>query len=77
MQRILITEPIRTREDFYSALGRLRGCTSGAPRNLDALADFLREQHIVAIIAADFDMVEEDLAQVRTVLEDQGVALVR
>ncbi|MDK8897578.1 barstar family protein [Corynebacterium sp. MSK004] len=77
MQRILITEPIRTREDFYSALGRLRGCQSGAPRNLDALADFLREQHIVAIIAADFDMVEEDLAQVRTVLEDQGVALVR
>lgn len=77
MQRILITEPIRTREDFYSALGRLRGCTSGAPRNLDALADFLREQHIVAIIAADFDMVEEDLARVRTVLEDQGVALVR
>ncbi|MHA7725888.1 barstar family protein [Corynebacterium sp. HMSC065D07] len=77
MQRILITEPIRTREDFYSALGRLRGCQSGAPRNLDALADFLREQHIVAIIAADFDMVEEDLARVRTVLEDQGVALVR
>ncbi|MFK3620461.1 hypothetical protein FKE98_06030 [Corynebacterium aurimucosum] len=77
MQRILITEPIRTREDFYSALGRLHGCTSGAPRNLDALADFLREQHIVAIIAADFDMVEEDLARVRTVLEDQGVALVR
>ena len=77
MQRILITEPIRTREDFYSALGRLHGCTSGAPRNLDALADFLREQHIVAIIAADFDMAEEDLARVRTVLEDQGVALVR
>lgn len=77
MQRILITEPIRTREDFYSALGRLHGCQSGAPRNLDALADFLREQHIVAIIAADFDMVEEDLARVRTVLEDQGVALVR
>ncbi|MCG7262064.1 hypothetical protein FNY88_11395 [Corynebacterium guaraldiae] len=77
MQRILITEPIRTREDFYSALGRLHGCTSGAPRNLDALADFLREQHIVAIIAADFDMVEEDLARVSAVLEDQGVALVR
>ncbi|WP_293778551.1 hypothetical protein [uncultured Corynebacterium sp.] len=77
MQRILITEPIRTREDFYSALGRLRGCQSGAPRNLDALADFLREQHIVAIIAADFDMVEEDLARVSAVLEDQGVALVR
>ncbi|ACP33386.1 barstar family protein [Corynebacterium aurimucosum] len=77
MQRILITEPIRTREDFYGALGRLRSCTSGAPRNLDALADFLREQHIVAIIAADFDMVEEDLAPISMVLEDQGVALVR
>ncbi|MFG6303259.1 hypothetical protein ACGLFO_07365, partial [Corynebacterium hesseae] len=62
---------------LQNLLGRLHGCTSGAPRNLDALADFLREQHIVAIIAADFDMVEEDLARVRTVLEDQGVALVR
>ena len=77
MQRILITEPIRTREDFYGALGRLRGCTSGAPCNLDALADFLREQQIVTIIAADIDMVEEDLAPIRMVLEDQGVALVR
>ncbi|OFO95940.1 MULTISPECIES: barstar family protein [unclassified Corynebacterium] len=77
MQRILITEPIRTREDFYGALGRLRGCQSGAPRNLDALADFLREQHIVAIIAADFDMVEEDLTPISMVLKDQGVALVR
>ena len=77
MQRILITEPIRSREDFYSALGRLRGCQSGAPRNLDALADFLREQHITAIIAADFDLQDEDLDPISMVLEDQGVALVR
>ena len=26
MQRILITEHIRTRADFFNALGRTRGC---------------------------------------------------
>ena len=44
MQRILITEHIRTRADFFNALGRTRGCEDCGPRNLDDLADFLREQ---------------------------------
>ena len=77
MQRILITEHIRTRADFFNALGRTRGCEDCGPRNLDDLADFLREQRTAVIVASDMDIEDEDLAAVASVLEDQGVALVR
>lgn len=77
MQRILITEHIRTRADFFNALGRTRGCEDCGPRNLDDLADFLREQRTSVIVASDMDIEGEDLEAVASVLEDQGVALVR
>ena len=77
MDRILITETIRTREDFFGALGRLRDNDAGAPRNLDDLADFLREQHIQTIIAADLELEQEEYSRISMVLEDNGVALVR
>ena len=77
MQRILITEHIRTRSDFFNALGRTRGCEDCGPRNLDDLADFLREQRTTVIVASNMDIEGEDLAAVASVLEDQGVALVR
>ena len=77
MQRILITEHIRTRADFFNALGRTRGCEDCGPRNLDDLADFLREQRTAVIVASNMDIEGEDLAAVASVLEDQGVAVVR
>lgn len=77
MQRILITEHIRTRADFFNALGRTRGCEDCGPRNLDDLADFLREQRTRVIIASHMDMDGECLDAVTTVLQDQGVKLVR
>ena len=77
MQRILITEHIRTRADFFNALGRTRGCEDCGPRNLDDLADFLREQHTSVIIASNMDIADTELEGVATVLEDQGVKLVR
>ena len=77
MQRILITEPIRTRADFFNALGRTRGCEDCGPRNLDDLADFLREQRTTVIIASDMEIADAELEGVATVLEDQGVKLVR
>ena len=77
MQRILITEHIRTRADFFNALGRTRGCEDCGPRNLDDLADFLREQRTTVIIASDMEIADEELESVATVLEDQGVKLVR
>ena len=77
MRRILITEHIRTRADFFNALGRTRGCEDCGPRNLDDLADFLREQRTSVIIASNMDIEGEGLAAITSVLEDQGVALVR
>ena len=77
MQRILITEHIRTRADFFNALGRTRGCEDCGPRNLDDLADFLREQRTTVIIASDMEIADAELEGVTTVLEDQGVKLVR
>ena len=77
MQRILITEHIRTRADFFNALGRTRGCEDCGPRNLDDLADFLREQRTAIIVASDMDIDGEGLDAIATVLEDQGVKLVR
>ena len=77
MQRILITEHIRTRADFFNALGRTRGCEDCGPRNLDDLADFLREQRTTVIIASNMDIEGEGLAAITSVLEDQGVVLVR
>ena len=77
MQRILITEHIRTRADFFNALGRTRGCEDCGPRNLDDLADFLREQRTSVIITSNMDIEGEGLAAITSVLEDQGVSLVR
>lgn len=77
MQRILITEHIRTRADFFNALGRTRGCEDCGPRNLDDLADFLREQRTSIIVASHMDLDGEGLGAIATVLEDQGVKLVR
>ena len=77
MQRILITEHIRTRADFFNALGRTRGCEDCGPRNLDDLAEFLREQRTTVIIASDMEIADAELEGVATVLEDQGVKLVR
>ena len=77
MHRILITEHIRTRADFFNALGRTRGCEDCGPRNLDDLADFLREQRTTVIIASDMEIADAELEGVATVLEDQGVKLVR
>ncbi|MBS5997154.1 MULTISPECIES: barstar family protein [Corynebacterium] len=77
MRRILITEHIRTRADFFNALGRTRGCEDCGPRNLDDLADFLREQRTSVIVASDMDLDGEGLDAIAAVLEDQGVKLVR
>lgn len=77
MQPILITEHIRTRADFFNALGRTRGCEDCGPRNFDDLADFLREQRTTVIVASHMELAEKDLQGVATVLKDQGVKLVR
>ena len=77
MQRILLTEPIRSKEGFYAALGRVRGCANATPRNLDALADFLRENHLKVIVAADLLLEPADYAAIGLVLRDLSIRLVR
>ncbi|MDK4245500.1 hypothetical protein QPX26_06800, partial [Corynebacterium accolens] len=56
MHRILITEPIRTRTDFFNALGRTHGCVDCGPRSLEDLAKFLRENEVSTIVAANMEM---------------------
>ncbi|QPK78600.1 hypothetical protein G7Y31_08565 [Corynebacterium lizhenjunii] len=78
MTRVLITEPVRTRQDLYRALGAVHCCGECvAPSNLDGLADFLREHRIRTIIAADLAMELADYATLKRVLDDVGVALLR
>ena len=48
-----------------------------APRNLDDLADFLRQEHIRTIVASNMELAAEDYARIFTVLQDQGVRLAR
>lgn len=73
--KVLLTSPIRSRADFYAEIGALDDAP--APRNLDALADFVREHHITRIIAADLCLPRQDYEAILEVLDDNGVTLLR
>lgn len=77
-RRVLITDYITTREDFYSALDGVR-CESDvpSPRNLDALADFLVDAKIDRITCANWAMNDADAAAIGQVLDNMGVNLYR
>lgn len=79
MNRVLITEPLRTREEFFAALGKMHfvGDSPPAPSNLDALADFVREFRVDVIVAADMALELHDYTDLVRVLEAEGVKLVR
>lgn len=77
MERVLITEVIRDRYDFFAALGRIHQCGRPAPANLDDMADFLRGLGVQSIIAARMEMDLADFAAVSEVLDDVGIALLR
>lgn len=77
-RRVLITDCIQSREDFFHALDSVR-CDhdAPAPKNLDALADFLVDAHIDRITCANWALDEADAAAITTVLSDIGVKLYR
>lgn len=76
LRRILITEPIKMKSDFFAALGGIRqAADTPAPKNLDAMADFLREHQIDRIVCVDWQMNDRDSHSVKQVLEDLGVTL--
>lgn len=78
MNKILITDPLRSRDDFYAALGTCRGCGHvPAPKNLDSLADFCREHHLTDIVCAHWDLDRDDSSALLGVLNDQGVVVHR
>ena len=77
MHRILIMEPIRTRTDFFNALGRTHGCVDCGPRSLEDLANFLRKNEVSTIVAANMEMELDDFVAIAAVVHDEGVRLAR
>ena len=77
-RRVLITDCIQSREDFFHALDSVR-CDhdAPAPKNLDALADFLVDAHIDRITCANWAMNDEDTGAIQRVLGDIGVHFFR
>ncbi|MGP5620109.1 hypothetical protein [Corynebacterium casei] len=77
-RRVLITDCVHNREDFFHAMDKVR-CDSDvpSPRNLDALADFLVDAGIDRITCANWAMNDEDSAVISQVLREIGVSLYR
>ncbi|PQM75248.1 hypothetical protein [Corynebacterium sp. J010B-136] len=77
-RRVLITDCLHSRDDFYHALESVR-CEhdAPAPKTLDALADFLVDAKIDRITCANWDLNDADAAAIMRVLGDLGVKLYR
>ena len=75
-RRVLITDCLHSREDFYHALESVR-CDhdAPAPKNLDALADFLVAAKIDRITCANWDLNDTDAEAIMRVLSDLDVTL--
>ncbi|MBZ8178442.1 hypothetical protein GP475_08255 [Corynebacterium poyangense] len=75
---ILITSPVCTRSDFYSAVGdALCHDQRPAPRNLDGLADLLREFRVEQIICAHWCLEESEEKALHRIFEDLNITLHR
>lgn len=78
LSKVLITQPLESRADLYSALGTIRGCdTCTAPHNLDDLADFLHKHKVETIVASSWHLPAKDTAAVLEVFKDSAVKLHR
>ena len=77
-RRVLITDCLHNRDDFFHALETVR-CehTAPAPKNLDGLADFLVDAGIDRITCANWDLDDADATAIAQVLDDLGVKLYR
>ena len=77
-RRVLVTDCIHNREDFFHALDKVRRpFDAPSPKNLDALADFMVDAGIDRITCANWDMNDKDARAINTVLSDIGVKLFR
>ena len=75
---ILLTGPVSTVADVCVALsGSVFGPERPAPRNLDGLADLLREARPARVIASDWRLPADDTRKVLAVFRDNRVELMR
>lgn len=75
---VLITRPLCNRADLFQALAaNTYAGARPAPKNLDAMADLLREFRVEKIICADWQLSGGETSDLLRVFEDLGVSLQR
>ena len=75
---ILLTAPVASVAELAAAISHaVFGYERPAPRNLDGLADLLRESRISRVIACDWQLDAEDTRRVVEVFRDNDVTLSR
>lgn len=80
MPAVFVTRPVRSIEDLGAAIiAAVYGATDSrpVPRNLDALADLLRETRVTRVVVTDWGMPEASIGGLLEVLTDEGVELSR
>lgn len=82
MHPVFVTRPVRAVEDLGAAIiVAAYGCaaaeTRPVPRNLDALADLLRETQVRRVVVTDWRVPEASIGGLFDVFADTGVELDR
>ncbi|WCZ35032.1 MULTISPECIES: hypothetical protein [Corynebacterium] len=90
MPAVFVMRPVRSIEDLGAAIiAAVYGAGAAAspdgaspdaspvPRNLDALADLLRETRVKRVVVTDWGMSEASIGGLLEVLADEGVELSR
>ena len=80
MHPVFVTRPVRSVEDLGAAVrrdddGRAAVETRPVPRNLDALADLLRETQVRRVVVTDWRVPEASIGGLLDVFADTGVEL--
>lgn len=83
MPAVFVMRPVRSIEDLGAAIiAAVYGVGASpdarpVPRNLDALADLLRETRVKRVVVTDWGMPEASIGGLLEVLADEGVELSR
>lgn len=93
MPAVFVMRPVRSIEDLGAAIiaavygaGASEAASSPdaaspdarpVPRNLDALADLLRETRVTRVVVTDWGMPEASIGGLLEVLADEGIELSR
>lgn len=82
MHPVFVTRPVRSVEDLGAAIiaaayGHAAPETRPVPRNLDALADLLRETQVRRVVVTDWQVPEASIGELLDVFADASVELAR